>query len=220
MQYIRTPQGAEQNAAIRMREMGFSDALVTGNGSDGGIDVRASHAVAQVKWRGGMVGRPELQNLFGARGSDYTKKHLFFAASDYSQHALDYAEGEGIALFVYEPHGSVIAKNSHAAALTAAGHGTVGRASWAPARASNSVTGTGFWSRTVWPFLKVHWRIVGAVVLTIAIPGGVGSVINPDEAAGQTRASSLVVLIFIIALAVLFWRLYFTERARRQAQCQ
>ncbi|WP_411157656.1 restriction endonuclease [Nocardia puris] len=62
--YIRTPQEAERNAAARMREMGFADAAVTAGGADGGVDVRASRAIAQVKWRGGMVSRPEVQKLF------------------------------------------------------------------------------------------------------------------------------------------------------------
>jgi hypothetical protein len=199
-----------------MREMGFSDATATAKGSDGGVDVRASNALAQVKWRGGMVGRPELQNLFGARGSDYTKRLLFFAASDYSQHALDYAEVEGIALFVYEPHGTAIARNSHAATLASSSSG-VSITSWATAHPKRGASvQQGFWSRTAWPFLKVHWRIVGAILLTLAIPGGIVAVVNPNEATGETRLGNLGMLFLVIALAVLFWRLYLTDRARKQ----
>ncbi len=44
-------------AATRMRELGFSDATCTGPGADGGVDVRATGALAQVKWKRGMAGR-------------------------------------------------------------------------------------------------------------------------------------------------------------------
>lgn len=122
MQYIQTGQDAELNAAQRMRELGFADAQVTAGGADCGIDVHSSTALAQVKWRGGMAGRPELQALFGARGSDFSKQLLFFAASDYSQHAVEYAEHYRIALFVYDPTGTLAPKNQHAALLLNRGH--------------------------------------------------------------------------------------------------
>ncbi len=125
MQYITTPQEAEANAALRMRKLGFTDARVTAGGADGGIDVRSSAALAQVKWRGGMVGRPELQALFGARGSDFSKQLLFFAASGYSQHAVEYADHSQIALFVYEPTGTLVPKNQHATRILHGGHHSV-----------------------------------------------------------------------------------------------
>lgn len=107
MEYIRSPQQAEQNAAVRMRELGFKDARVTGRGTDAGIDVTSKRAIAQVKWRGGMAGRPEVQGLFGARGVDTTKKMLFFSATGYTDHAKRYADANGVALFVYEPSGEL-----------------------------------------------------------------------------------------------------------------
>ncbi|MBF6359844.1 restriction endonuclease [Nocardia farcinica] len=91
MKYIATPYEAEENAAVQMRSLGFSDARVTASGADGGIDVRASGADAQVKWRAGQVGRPELQRLFGARGKRFELQLFFFAASPYSTHAVSYA---------------------------------------------------------------------------------------------------------------------------------
>lgn len=82
MQHIQTPQDGELNAALRMRELGFADAQVTVGGADGGIDIHSSAASAQVKWRGGVVGRPEVQALFRARGSDFSKLLRFFATSN------------------------------------------------------------------------------------------------------------------------------------------
>ncbi|MGS2811525.1 restriction endonuclease [Nocardia sp. MW-W600-9] len=111
------PQQAEQNAAVQMRAMGFTDAVVTANGADGGIDVLSSSALARVKWRGGAVSRPDVQQLFGARGSEFGKALLFFAASDYSQPAVEYADQHSIALLIYHPTGQVEPRNPYAAAL-------------------------------------------------------------------------------------------------------
>ncbi|NKZ73248.1 hypothetical protein GTA09_29360 [Rhodococcus hoagii] len=106
MQYITTAEAAEQNAAVRMREMGFEDARVTNAGSDGGIDVRSKkHALAQVKWQGAQVGRPAVQQLYGARGSRHDVQLFFFAATGYSQHAIQYADECEIRLFTFNPLG-------------------------------------------------------------------------------------------------------------------
>lgn len=81
MEYITTPAAAELNAAQQMRALGYSDAVAVPGGPDGGIDVRSSRAVAQVKWRAGQVGRPEVQRLYGARAHEQHKEMWFFAAS-------------------------------------------------------------------------------------------------------------------------------------------
>ncbi|WP_084476151.1 restriction endonuclease [Nocardia ignorata] len=65
--------------------------VVTANGADGSIDVLSSSALAQVKWRGGAVSRPDVQQFFGTRGNDCGKALLYFAASDYSQPAVGIA---------------------------------------------------------------------------------------------------------------------------------
>lgn len=111
MQYITTPHEAELNAEAVMKSWGYIDARATTGGSDGGIDVSSSRALAQVKWRGGVAGRPDLQKLYGARGADTSKSLFFFAASGYSKQAVDYANQVGIGLFVYDPTGAVTAVN-------------------------------------------------------------------------------------------------------------
>lgn len=135
MDYIITPHQAELNAAAKMREMGYTDAQATTGGSDGGIDVRSSAALAQVKWRGGVVGRPDLQNLYGARGSDTSKALLFFSASGFSKQATEYANQVGIELWVYDPTGAV-----ERAGGRTANKGTI-RTSWSLDR---------FWWVVVW----------------------------------------------------------------------
>lgn len=115
--YIDSADGAEENAAVRMRDLGFLDARTTGLGSDGGIDVISSQALGQVKWQGAQVGRPELQQFYGARGSRYDQALLFFSATGYSRQALAYADDNYIATFTYDPLGRLTATNSHASAV-------------------------------------------------------------------------------------------------------
>lgn len=116
--YITTPEDAEQFAASQMREMGFPDAGVTRRGADGGIDVVARRAVAQVKWMHSKVGRPDLQRLYGARGAEHSKDMLFFAElispSPYTQDAVEYADEHGIGLFAYTSDGNLFPLNQHA----------------------------------------------------------------------------------------------------------
>ncbi|WP_425300255.1 restriction endonuclease [Nocardia farcinica] len=119
MKYIATPYEAEENAAVQMRSLGFSDARVTASGADGGIDVRASGADAQVKWRAGQVGRPELQRLFGARGKRFELQLFFFAASPYSTHAVSYANEVDMALYTYDPTGRITPVNPAAKRIAA-----------------------------------------------------------------------------------------------------
>lgn len=113
MDYITTPQRAELNAQAQMQSWGFTDAVATTGGSDGGIDVRSSRALAQVKWKGGVTGRPDVQNLYGARGAG-TEQLFFFSASGYSDQAITYADQVGIMLMTYDPLGAVEGVNQAA----------------------------------------------------------------------------------------------------------
>jgi len=117
IEYITSAEDAEENAAEKMRVMGFTDAQVTGPGPDGGIDVWSRKAVAQVKWRSAQTGRPELQRLYGARGDNHHQKLLFFTASGYSQAAIEYAKSVKIALFTYDPLGELTPHNKRARKL-------------------------------------------------------------------------------------------------------
>jgi hypothetical protein len=120
IEYITSAEDAEENAAEKMRAMGFTDAQVTGPGADGGIDVWSRKAVAQVKWRSAQTGRPELQQLYGARAGDHDQRLLFFTASGYSQAAIEYAKSVKMALFTYDPLGELTPCNKRARKLLAA----------------------------------------------------------------------------------------------------
>nr|WP_321999640.1 restriction endonuclease [Rhodococcus qingshengii] len=100
MQYITTPHQAELNAADKMKSWGFTDAVATTGGVDGGIDVRSSRVLAQVKWKGGAAVGLRCTSSTG-RGGDTKKALFFFAASSYSKAAVEYADEVGIGLFTY-----------------------------------------------------------------------------------------------------------------------
>lgn len=105
MDYIITPHQAEVNAQNLMRSWGYSDAVAGAGGADGGIDVRSKRALAQVKWKGGVTGRPDCQRLVGARGTG-SEQLFFFSANGYSAQAIEYADEVGMALFTYDPVGA------------------------------------------------------------------------------------------------------------------
>lgn len=108
---------AELNAARWMRMWGWYDAAVTPTGADGGIDVRSSGALAQVKWEAKQVGRAALQKLVGAAALEHELALLFFSGAGYSREALTYANAVGMALFKYGLDGSTEAMNDAARAI-------------------------------------------------------------------------------------------------------
>ena len=90
-------QAAEYLAAEAMRAMGFEHVQVTQASRDGGVDVIAHGAVAQVKLLSSAVQRPDVQRL---RGAAFRVQHaLFFSWSGYTAGAVDYADQNGVALF-------------------------------------------------------------------------------------------------------------------------
>lgn len=110
-----TPREAEYVAATIMRDhLGFKDATVTTASGDGGVDVVAKQAVAQVKHWGSQVGRPAIQQLYGARGADHSRKMVFFCSGGYSRQALAYADEVGVALFTFDAAGGYGAMNESA----------------------------------------------------------------------------------------------------------
>lgn len=103
-----------------MRAWGFADAAVTRGGADGGVDVWSKHALAQVKFEAHATGRPALQRLYGARGTDHHKQLLFFTGTGYSRDAQTYADAVGVALFTYTPVGDVAPVSVAAVAIVRA----------------------------------------------------------------------------------------------------
>lgn len=148
MDYITDAHQAELNAERLMREWGFSDAVATTGGADGGIDVRAKGALAQVKWKGGVTGRPDLQRLYGARGSG-TEQLIFFSAAGYSAQAVEYANQIGMALYTYDPTGTATLVSARGASATATDAHPV-----------------------------ISWRMAGVIcVITLAVTGAIALLI-------------------------------------------
>ncbi len=119
-EHITTPREAEECAAWHLRQLGFDDAQLTPASADGGVDVRSSRILAEVKQLTAVVGRPLLQRLVGARGAQHHLALAFYSASGYSPHAVAYAEEMAIALFTYSVRGEVAAVNGHARELVRA----------------------------------------------------------------------------------------------------
>lgn len=109
---LRTPRDAEEQAAAWMRHLGWTDARCTGAGADGGIDVVAPDAVAQVKAEQRPTGRPQVQQLFGAAAGRIA---LFFAIAGYTAEAIGWADAQGVALFELDLAGLITARNPGAA---------------------------------------------------------------------------------------------------------
>lgn len=104
---------AEQRAATWMRHWGWTDAMVTPPGADGGLDVVASRAVAQVKFWAKPVPRQDLQKLVGAASTRQgIESVLFFANSGYTTQAQRWAETAGLAIFNFDGDGVPQPQNS------------------------------------------------------------------------------------------------------------
>jgi hypothetical protein len=105
---------AEENAAAWMRWWGFPDAELTEAGTDGGVDVRAAGALAQVKAEATQTGRPVLQQLAGARRPGSTQALFFFSGAGFGKLALAYADDWEIACFTYDLFGAMTPANGAA----------------------------------------------------------------------------------------------------------
>lgn len=129
---VRTPEDAENLAARYMRWLGLPDAYVSPRGADGGIDVHSSRAIAQVKFRSNVTGRPDLQRLFGARGHANHLDLFFFTYVGYTRQALQYANQVGMLLFEYDVTGTVDPVNdtAHRAHLSAAARDRAARSQY------------------------------------------------------------------------------------------
>ena len=99
-----TPQQAEQLAWRWMRYLGHSDAELTGRGVDGGIDVVAAGAVAQVKATVRPTGRPVVQQAYGAAAG---RACAVFARGGFTDLARRWADEQGVALFRFDQEGNV-----------------------------------------------------------------------------------------------------------------
>ncbi|MEU0265669.1 restriction endonuclease [Nocardioides sp. NPDC006303] len=118
-QQIDSWKAAEENAARWMRYWGFTDSRCTPAGPDGGIDVVAGSALAQVKFEAHQTGAPAVQRLVGARRNETEKALLFFSGVGFARPAVEYADDMGIALFKYDLLGEMSPQNLTARQLVA-----------------------------------------------------------------------------------------------------
>lgn len=110
---------AEALAATLLGALGFHNARVTPAGPDAGIDAEADGAVAQAKYQQQAVGAPVVQALYGVAQSRQAQG-VFLSHSRFTPAALRFAEGTGVALYVYDEQGTVTAKNKQAEELVRA----------------------------------------------------------------------------------------------------
>ena len=68
----------------------------------------------------------------------------------------------------------------------------------------------GAWSVTVWPFLRTHWRIIGAVFCSLSFFAGISMIVAPEV--GVARSDGIPSLLVGLIGAPLFWWLYFVKR--------
>lgn len=112
---VFTWQMAEELALGHMRAIGFTDARRAAPGPDGGLDVLASGAGAQVKHLSVPAGAPLVQQLRGA--THHLENALFYSRSGFTASAVRFAGEHGVALFEYDDFGDVTAANPVAAGL-------------------------------------------------------------------------------------------------------
>ncbi|BBJ39947.1 hypothetical protein SSPO_026650 [Streptomyces antimycoticus] len=100
-----------------MRSLGFADSRVTGAGADGGIDVIAQDAVAQVKHYSQPIGVGPVRELRGV--ADAHQHLLFYASGGYTAAARQFADERGVALYSLAELGHITPLNEAATRLSA-----------------------------------------------------------------------------------------------------
>lgn len=96
--------------------MGFPDAVLTGQGADGGLDVRAVGLVAQVKAHMSPVGRPDVQRIYGVGEAEHAQA-VFFSLTSYTAQAIQWANSVGVPLFRFSLDGGAEPINAPAVAM-------------------------------------------------------------------------------------------------------
>lgn len=229
---------AETCALLWMRYMGYRDAELTGSGPDGGLDVVADGAVAQVKFQAHTVGAPELQRLFGARVHATHRQLLFFTGTGYSPKAAAYAADAGIALFTYDPVGQAQPVNAAAAQLLArAQQDDDANPTRPPVPQRDLALGAGreSWRRPVRDVLsRVAWRDtspkqrlinggVSAAAFLFLAPAtliGVAAAGSPGRDGDDGLAGALILIGvagYLLGLALLWWATRTPLGARQRA---
>ena len=113
-----TPYDVEHNVLCWLLRNGFPDAVLTAGGADGGVDVRATGLVVQVKaeW-GKAIPREVIQQISGIAAYEQSRAAVF-SWSRFTPQAQAWAEQAGVALFrILDRNGEVTPDNAPAAQL-------------------------------------------------------------------------------------------------------
>jgi len=91
--------------------LGFQGVKVTEFSNDGGVDIEADTAVAQVKLYEGSVGVTEIRELVGVAHVD-GRTPIFFTSGSYTKEARGFADSAGVPIFRYSvEHGTLQPEN-------------------------------------------------------------------------------------------------------------
>lgn len=108
---VYTPLEFEHLCAEWMSFLGFTGVSVSKASGDGGVDVFANGAIAQVKFYNVPIGVAPIRELVGA-SLDYHAKPVFFCSMAYTQAAIDFAERNSVALFTVDIFESTLRASS------------------------------------------------------------------------------------------------------------
>lgn len=108
---IYTPIEFEHYCSEWMVYLGFREVRVSKASGDGGVDIFANGAVAQVKFYNTPIGVSPVRELLGA-SLDFGAKPFFFSSMSYTQAAIEFADRNGVALFVVDIFKSEIKASS------------------------------------------------------------------------------------------------------------
>lgn len=112
---IRSARDAEESACRWLTHLGFRGCELTPQGADGGVDVRGPGVVAQVKAQAKPVGIAVVQRTYGCAGH---RRAVVFGMAGFTPKAVEWADANGVALFVFDFTGAVKAVNGVARGLS------------------------------------------------------------------------------------------------------
>jgi hypothetical protein len=95
------PENFEEYCTEWCHYLGYLDAVKTQKSRDGGIDIRASNMIAQVKWYASAVGVVPIRELNGVKNPG--EEVLFFALNGFTPEARRFASEKDVTLISVQP---------------------------------------------------------------------------------------------------------------------
>ena len=113
---LRKARDGEVAARDWLLFLGFTDARLTKQGPDGGIDVFGSRCVVQVKMEAKPTSPHVVQAIFGI-GQKQGKQALVFSLSGFTKKAVEFADSADVPLFTFDLQGEPAPANGAAKRL-------------------------------------------------------------------------------------------------------